>query len=90
GSADESYGIEVANLAGVPTEVIRRAKETLKELESKNPKEKKIVAQEEELPMFASLKDEIIDSLRAVNVDTMSPIEALSKLYELSQEAKKL
>ncbi len=90
GSADESYGIEVANLAGVPTEVIRRAKETLKELEAKNPKEKKIVAPEEELPMFASLKDDIIDSLRAVNVDTMSPIEALSKLYELSQEAKKL
>ncbi|MBE6713551.1 MAG: DNA mismatch repair protein MutS [Ruminococcaceae bacterium] len=90
GSADESYGIEVANLAGVPNEVIRRAKETLKELEAKNPKEKKAAAQEEELPIFASLKDEIIDSLRGINVDTMSPIEALSKLYELSQEAKKL
>ena len=90
GSADDSYGIEVANLAGVPSEVIRRAKETLKELEAKNPKEKKVLPQEEELPMFASLKDEIIDSLRAVNVDTMSPIEALGKLYELSQEAKKL
>lgn len=90
GSADESYGIEVANLAGVPTEVIRRAKETLKELEAKNPKEKKIAAPEEELPMFASLKDDIIDSLRGINVDTMSPIEALGKLYELSQEAKKL
>ena len=90
GSADESYGIEVANLAGVPSEVIRRAKETLKELEAKNPKEKKVIPQEEELPMFATLKDEIIDSLRAINVDTMSPIEALGKLYELSQEAKKL
>ena len=40
--------------------------------------------------MFASLKDELIDALRGVNVDTMSPIEALTKLYELSQEAKKL
>ena len=59
-------------------------------MEAKNPKEKKVLPQEEELPMFASLKDEIIDALRAVNVDTMSPIEALGKLYELSQEAKKL
>ena len=40
--------------------------------------------------MFTSLKDDIIDSLRGINVDTMSPIEALGKLYELSQEAKKL
>ena len=91
GSADDSYGIEVASLAGVPEEVIRKAKETLKELESKNPKEKKIKAlEEEELPMFSSLKDEIIENLKEINVDTLSPIEALGKLYELTQEAKKL
>ncbi len=92
GSADESYGIEVAQLAGVPSEVIRRAKETLKELEEKTPSERSAPArtEEEELPMFASLKDDIIDTLKAVQVDTMTPIEALSKLYELSKEAKKL
>ena len=91
GSADESYGIEVAQLAGVPAEVIRRAKSILKELEEKAPREKKAVfSEEEELPMFSSLKDEIIDALKETNVDTMSPIEALGKLYDLSREAKKL
>ncbi len=91
GSADDSYGIEVAQLAGVPAEVIKRAKETLKELEEKAPKEKIVIKkEEEELPMFSSIKDEIIDTLKGINVDTMSPIEALGKLYDLSKEAKKL
>jgi DNA mismatch repair protein MutS len=90
GSADDSYGIEVAQLAGVPSEVIRRAKETLAELEEKIPREKKAISHEEELPMFSSIKDEIIDTLKGLNVDTLSPIEALGKLYELSREAKKL
>ena len=91
GSADDSYGIEVAQLAGVPAEVIKKAKETLKELEEKAPREKiTIQRQEEELPMFSSIKDEIIDTLKGINVDTMSPIEALGKLYDLSKEAKKL
>ncbi|MBR4288899.1 MAG: DNA mismatch repair protein MutS [Clostridia bacterium] len=91
GSADESYGIEVAGVAGVPAEVIRRAKETLKELESKKPqKAPKEHSSEEELPMFSSIKDEIIDALKAVQVDTMTPIEALGKLHDLSREAKKL
>ncbi len=91
GSADDSYGIEVAQLAGVPAEVIRRAKETLRELEEKMPREKKALkVQEEELPMFSSIKDDIIDTLKGLNVDTLSPIEALGKLYELSREAKKL
>ncbi len=91
GSADESYGIEVAQLAGVPAEVIRRAKETLKELEAQKPqREPKERSAEEELPMFSSIKDDIIDALKAVQVDTMTPIEALGKLHDLSREAKKL
>jgi len=93
GSADDSYGIEVAQLAGVPQEVIRRAKETLKELEDKTPRdrrEKRISPEEEELPMLSSIKDDIIETLKSINVDTISPIEALGKLYDLSREAKKL
>jgi DNA mismatch repair protein MutS len=91
GSADESYGIEVAQLAGVPQEVIRRAKETLRELEQGQPRQKASApAPEEDLPMLSSIKDEIIDTLRNLNVDTISPIEALGKLYDLSKEAKKL
>ena len=92
GSADDSYGIEVASLAGVPAEVIRRAKETLKELEEKMPRQKAVAPkeEEEELPMFSSIKDSIVDALKEINVDTLTPIEALGKLYELSREAKKL
>ena len=91
GSADESYGIEVAGLAGVPSEVIRRAKETLKELEAKTPRERIQKKEEaEELPLFAPIKESIIDTLKGLNVDTLTPIEALGKLYELSKEAKKL
>ena len=93
GSADDSYGIEVAQLAGVPAEVIRRAKESLKELEAAalRPKASAEVQEpREELPMFSSLKDSLIDTLKEINVDTMTPIEALGKLYDLSREAKKL
>ena len=91
GSADESYGIEVASLAGIPAEVIRRAKETLRELEKTRPEEKKkSSAPEEELPIMVSIQDEIIGALKSINVDTLTPIEALGKLYELSNEAKKL
>ncbi len=92
GSADESYGIEVASLAGVPAEVIRRAKETLKKLEEKQPREKITKSPEaaEELPMLSSIKDSIIDTLKGINVDTLTPIEALGKLYELSRDAKEL
>ncbi|MBR2635027.1 MAG: DNA mismatch repair protein MutS [Clostridia bacterium] len=92
GSADESYGIEVAGLAGVPAEVIRRAKEVLRELELSRPRENALPPKEreEELPMISSIKDSIIDTLKSINVDTITPIEALSKLYELSREAKDL
>ncbi|MBQ3865884.1 MAG: DNA mismatch repair protein MutS, partial [Clostridia bacterium] len=87
GSADESYGVEVAQLAGVPGEVIRRAREHLKELESARPKEKKPSAPHEELPLLVPLKDEIIDELSHLAVETMTPIEAMSKLYELAKKA---
>ena len=92
GSADDSYGIEVANLAGVPAEVIRRAKEVLRELEAGSPKKEKAPTKEpeEELPILSTLRDSIIDALKEVNVDTLTPIEALGKLYELSRDAKEL
>lgn len=91
GSADDSYGIEVALLAGIPQEVIRRAKETLRELEEKNPREKKAVsAPQEELPMLTGIKDAIIEELKSTNVDTMTPIEALGKLYDLARQARDL
>ena len=93
GSADESYGIEVASLAGVPHEVIARAKETLAELEENRPHSAPTVSaakEPEDLPLLSPLKDAIIETLKTVQIDTMTPIEALGKLHELSRMAKDL
>jgi len=92
GSADESYGIEVANLAGIPSDVIRRAKEYLKELESKMP-ERPTVSRKvssEEPPILSGIRDSIVEELKGINPDALTPIEALGKLYELTKEAKKV
>ncbi len=91
GSTDDSYGIEVALLAGVPAEVIRRAKEILAQLEKDNPDRKRVNYEEVEvLPILAGIRDEIVEELKSVNVDTLTPIEALGKLYELSRKAKEV
>jgi DNA mismatch repair protein MutS len=88
GAADDSYGIEVAKLAGVPDNVIRRAKEILAALENGEP-----AGHAKPLPSRAdsqiSLLDlganEISERLRAVDINTISPIEAMNLLYELKK-----
>ena len=89
GGADDSYGIEVAKLAGVPNAVIKRAKAVLADLEATMPKpEVREVAEEEEVPQMTmdSLSgDAVAERLRALQVDTMTPIEALNALYELKK-----
>ncbi|MBQ9545634.1 MAG: DNA mismatch repair protein MutS [Clostridia bacterium] len=89
GSADDSYGIEVAKLAGVPQEVIKRARVILSELESDKPQKTASPSQpSDELTLFDGMKDDIISELKGINPDTLTPIEALSKLYDLSKKAK--
>ncbi|MDR1628634.1 MAG: DNA mismatch repair protein MutS [Oscillospiraceae bacterium] len=91
GGADESYGIEVAALAGVPKQVVARAKGILKTLEEKEhgPKTQKaepiLFAEEAEVQLsFASgINTEISEELRALDVNTLTPIEALQYLYDL-------
>ncbi len=90
GAADDSYGIEVAKLAGVPIEVIRRAKEVLKQLEdgSTVPQRKSVKAEEAEpdaMTFENVLSQQVADAVRAVDLDTMSPIEALNELYRLKK-----
>ena len=88
GGADDSYGIEVAKLAGVPNEVIARAKEILAELESEEPKQSVKVGATSEVAQlgFADQNDnEIADKLRNIDPNTLSPIEALSLVYELKK-----
>jgi len=90
GGADRSYGIHVAQLAGLPKPVIRRAQELLRELESgervQAQKEKR-----EEGPAQLSLfiqRDPVLDALKSLDVNSLSPLEALMKLYELQKLAR--
>ena len=95
GSADDSYGIEVSKLAGVPDSVIQRAKEVLKSLESGTQvtvKTKKPAVQEtdDQFSMFSMGESEIVTKLKELDINTLTPIEAMSTLYELINEAKKI
>ncbi len=91
GGTDDSFGIEVAALAGVDSWIVKRAKEILKELESEG-KIKIVTRIESDNSPQMSLADfgkaEIIDKLKSIDVSTITPIEAMSILYELSNKAK--
>ena len=92
GAADDSYGIEVAKLAGVPSEVIKRAKEILKNIESDGISlPKPTVRQDEEsfdmLSMLSANKErEVADKLRSIDINTLTPIEAMNLIFELKKK----
>ncbi|MBQ0110423.1 MAG: DNA mismatch repair protein MutS, partial [Oscillospiraceae bacterium] len=92
GYADDSYGIEVAKLSGIPTAVIDRAKEILKDTEEGKTVEIKqnIVdfSDQGQMSLFGQ-NNEIVEQLQNIDVNTLTPIEALKILYELSDKAKK-
>lgn len=95
GGADDSYGIEVAKLAGIPNRVVVRAKEILKQLsEGKSVEEgrKKMSKIAVEIPAQVSLIDpkteKIMEKLRSIDVNSLSPIEALNILFELAKQAQ--
>ena len=88
GGADDSYGIEVAKLAGVPNAVIKRAKSILADLEQHAPKiEVRSIAEEDEpqISLTDLNQDSVVERLRAMQIDTMTPIEAMNALYELKR-----
>jgi DNA mismatch repair protein MutS len=92
GSADKSYGIQVAKLAGIPQSVIVRAREILDTLERKErdlveeTRRRGPVPATRQLGLFSSTEQSIIDTLRTIEVDTLSPRDALNALYELKQK----
>jgi DNA mismatch repair protein MutS len=90
GAADDSYGIEVAKLAGVPDPVINKAKDYLKELESTGaapaPAAKK--SGDGQLSLADVGTDEVKDILRGTDLNTLTPIEAMNLLFELQKKAK--
>ncbi len=94
GGTDKSYGIHVAKLAGLPDKVVKRADELLEEYTSQGPASATAAAEpapekgREEIQ--SSLFGDVIgDTLRSLDVMTMTPLEALNTLYKLQEEAKR-
>ena len=89
GGTDDSYGIEVAKLAGVTDEVIKRAKQVLKNVEGgdthREIKMAKAEEPENQMSFSGIEKNAALEALREVDVTTLTPIEALNKLYELQK-----
>ena len=88
GSADRSYGIHVAQLAGLPKTVIHRAEEILEALERDShraPIRPRRIAEIRQLALFPETSP-IIEELKKLDLESMTPLEALNKLYELQRE----
>ncbi len=94
GGADGSYGIEVAKLAGVPSPVVNRAKRILKELEADSADRPQVIMSsvtddDEPQTSFASnAESAIVDKIRFLDINTVTPIEALTFLYELKKDSE--
>ena len=89
GCADESYGIEVASLAGVPESVVARAKVCLQELASVPGGAAAAAppaAGDAQLTIGSAAEDEVLERLRGARLDSLSPIEAMNLLYELQRK----
>ncbi|OJX47083.1 MAG: DNA mismatch repair protein MutS [Chloroflexi bacterium 44-23] len=82
GGADRSYGIHVGQLAGLPRPVVQRAAEILKQLESSSGKAINLQAPAPQQMLLFPETNPIISSLKQIDIDSLSPIEALNKLYE--------
>ncbi|HET9919949.1 MAG TPA: DNA mismatch repair protein MutS, partial [Ktedonobacteraceae bacterium] len=96
GGADKSYGIHVAQLAGIPRPVIHRAEEILTELEQKGEAKARRKAMKDmvmpsawQMTLFASETHPLIEDLKAIAIEELTPIEAIGKLYELQKRAKR-
>ncbi|MBQ3000642.1 MAG: DNA mismatch repair protein MutS [Oscillospiraceae bacterium] len=87
GSTDDSFGIEVAKLAGLPESVIRRAREILKGLEAgeKPQYTKAVPAFEEQVCMEDLRSRQVCDTLSEISIETLTPIEAMNALYKLKK-----
>jgi DNA mismatch repair protein MutS len=92
GAADRSYGIEVAKLAGLPQEVVTRAREVLAEHENAEHQATgrlasgDVAAPPRQLTIFTPLSHEVLDKLREVDLNRLTPLEALNLLAELKKQ----
>jgi DNA mismatch repair protein MutS len=98
GGTNRSYGIQVARLAGIPEDVVERAKKILEHIENSAPEGSKMGGsgtrfdpdhvQPVQLDMFHSGESEVIQMLRRVDVNTTTPLESLKLLQKLQEKLK--
>jgi DNA mismatch repair protein MutS len=96
GGADKGYGVHVAQLAGIPRPVIHRAEEILAELEQKgDAKTRRKAMRDMETPsvlqmtLFSAEHHPVLEEIKQLAIDELTPIEAIGKLYDLQQKARK-
>lgn len=91
GGADDSFGIQVAKLAGVPEKVVSRAKQVLASLEEgselKRPKTRRYEDEPVQLTMDTA-DNAVLSKLRSIDVNTLTPIECMNTLFELASMSK--
>ena len=98
GGADRSYGIHVAQLAGLPRSVLHRAQEVLGELENgrhekgipgaKDRRDRHREEPVQQIPLFPQQASPVVDELTGLDLDALTPLEALNKLFELQNKAR--
>ena len=94
GPADDSYGIEVAKLAGVPGEITKRAKEILRELEADDPSQLQAKTSRRgaddmgdgTISMMESAAETVADRIRTADINTLTPIEAMNLIFEWKKQ----
>lgn len=98
GGADRSYGVHVAMLAGMPASVVSRAQELLTHLEQdrgsnigagRNASRNAQPSPQLPLPLFPSGEDRVAEALLSMDVSNLTPLEAINKLYELQEQARR-
>jgi len=99
GGVDKSYGIHVAKLAGLPKSVVHRAQEVLEELEGDSQKalstrsfkgrRRRKAAVPQQLPLLGQ-KSPLMEELEKLDIDSLTPLEAITKLHELQKKSKTL
>ncbi len=95
GPADDSYGIEVAKLAGIPDSVVTRAKEILRQIENgemetgpaERPAGEPFESEDGQMTLLPAADNALLQKLKELDVNTLTPIEAMQTLYELCREA---
>ena len=93
GGADRSYGVHVARLAGMPTSVVNRAWDVLAELEDdsrvnrSSPRRRRGSPPPQQMPLL-TFTSPVVDELLALDVASMTPLDAINKLYELQERAR--